>query len=177
MIAQHLLLAIDFKGAIRDLHSTPPRILVIGHEQLGWRSDRRIVPERKLKDPLVEIKRHAQRFPCHCASIRPYDRWQCPPTRMDVLRIRLLVATKDRKILAIPLIAMYVCVVGGIVPKRATQQRILQCPQAPIHRSNLLAKIAGAVGLLVLEIEWNAKLAEQHRRATKQLERLLFVCG
>ena len=160
MIVKHLLLAIDFNGTIRDLHSIPSRILVIGHEYLGWRCNRRVVPERKRKDPGLVIKRHAQRFPCHCASIRPYDRWERPPTRMDVPGVRLLIATEDRKIFAIPLIAMFVRVVGSIVPECATQQRILQCPQAPIHRSDLLAKITGAVGLLALEIEWNAKLAD-----------------
>ena len=96
---------------------------------------------------------------------------------MNVLRVRLLIATKDRKIFAIPLIAMDVGVVGVIVPKCATQQRILQCPQAAIHRFDLLAKIAAAVGLLALEIEWNAKLADQHRRTGKELGRLLFVGG
>lgn len=32
MIAERLLLAIDFNGAIRDLYSIPSGILVIGHE-------------------------------------------------------------------------------------------------------------------------------------------------
>ena len=96
---------------------------------------------------------------------------------MDILGIRLLIAAKDRKIFAIPLIAMYVRVIGVIVPECATQQRILQCPQAPIHRLDLLAKIAAAVGPLVLEIEWNAKLTDQHRGVTQELGRLLFVGG
>ena len=57
--AQHLLFAIDFKGAVRDLDSIPPWILVIGYEEFGWRSDRRVMPERKRKDLVFRIKRHA----------------------------------------------------------------------------------------------------------------------
>src|SRR6266571_2361775 len=57
MIAQRLVLAIDFNAAIRDLDRIAPRILVIGHEQPGWCRDRRVVPELELKHFALDIKR------------------------------------------------------------------------------------------------------------------------
>src|ERR1051326_5611450 len=121
-IDERLLIGLYLIRSVAHLNAVSVRILEKRDEEFSWCCDMRIMTIGELEEAALDVEGQMQGLTRDGAGIGAHNGLQCPPARIDVLRIGLLVAREDGEIFVIPQVAALVGVVGSVVPERAVEQ-------------------------------------------------------